>query len=103
MSDLEEFRDHARRLSTAEHRDAPCRRTRFTRGTTLGTPTWHMSCERTDGHDRHPWTTDRFDWDCPGLCGGCMTDAERSLWRRLADEVDEHLDMQVADDALEGL
>ena len=93
MSELSEFRDHAQRLSTSEHRDDCDRIHRITKVLSGGhglDPT--RSCDRTDGHDWHDWTDSHgFGWTCPGLCGGCMPDAERVLWTRLAAEIAEYV------------
>ncbi len=102
MSALSEFHEHARRLSTSEHRDDCERIHRITKVLSGG----HSldparSCDSTDGHDMHDWTDSRgFGWWCPGLCGGCMPEAERVLWTRLADEIDEYMAGDHDDDAL---
>lgn len=67
MSELERFRDHARRMATAEHVDH-CRAK-----TPLGRRGW-------------------WRWAHPDpACEGCVTDADRALWTRLADEIDAYL------------
>ena len=63
MSDLTTFRDHARRMAEAEHKPE-CKRPRPVYG----------------------WAT-----SATPPCPGCVTDADRALWRRLADEVDAYL------------
>lgn len=65
MSDLTAFRDHARQMATATH--GPECLTRL-----------------------HPWlkATPR-----PG-CHGCVTDDDRALWARLADETDAYLHLE---------
>ena len=65
MSDLTAFRDHARAMSTAEH-----------------LPT----CVRV--LSGRYWAPIKPDPECPG----CVTDDDRALWARLADEVDGYLD-----------
>ena len=76
MSDLTGFRDHARRMATATH-TPDC--------TTLQPTRW--------GGTRtvHPDPT----------CPGCITDTNRALWVRLADEADNYLDRH-QDTPLEG-
>lgn len=69
MSDLSDFRDHARAMATAEHRLECSRRIRHARS-------WGIRETVT-----HP------DPDCPG----CVTDADRALWARLADEAAAYL------------
>ena len=106
MSDLTEFRDHAQRLSTADHRDDCDRIHRIVK-----LDRWlnrygldaTLSCGSTDGHEPHFWQVSGLDWDCPGLCGGCMPDSERALWTKLASEVDAYLNEdRVPDDDLFG-
>ena len=95
MSALEEFRDHARRLSTSAHRDDCTRIHRIVKLSRWledhgldGT----LSCPDESGHEPHGWIgTHGMDWTCPGLCGGCMPDGERELWTRLADEVEAYM------------
>lgn len=95
MSDLETFRDHARRMAAATHRPECC---------ACGLP-WCCGCPRhRDGSLRHPShpLTDRavFElWEehaatCPEnptapCCEIPVTD--RELWTRLADEADAFL------------
>ena len=98
MSDLEQLRDHARRLSTSAHRD-DCERIhrimhvdrrlmRYDLDHTL-------SCADTTGHEPHEWISDNgFDWWCPGLCGGCGSDKERAMWAGIADELDAYLTVE---------
>lgn len=66
MSDLTAFRNHARAMSTAEHK-----------------PECLIDCQ--------DWRGIRsFKMPRHG-CPGCVTDAERALWARLADEADAYL------------
>ena len=67
-TDLEDFGAHARYMSTAEHRD-DCR-AEDAWGLRHIVPRWE-----------HPDPT----------CPGCVTDTDRALWARLADEVDAWL------------
>lgn len=75
MTDLERFRVYARTMATAEH-----------------TPT---CAER-----RAEWVLQtrlqaHFDVPDPGPrpeCDGCVTDDDRALWARLADEATAYLD-----------
>lgn len=64
MSDLDQFRDHCRKMATAEHR-GDCTAKAMSR--------W--------GDRVHP------DPDCPG----CLTDDDRALFALLADEVEVNL------------
>lgn len=64
MSDLTAFRDHARTMARAQHR-----------------PT----CAIRD--PARPWLKPMHDPDC----AGCVTDDDRALWARLADETDSYL------------
>jgi hypothetical protein len=63
VSDLSAFRDHARAMAGAQHKPE-CRRPLPING-------WSTSGD-------------------PG-CPGCVTDADRALWTRLADEADAWL------------
>ena len=95
MSDLETFRDHARRLSESAHRDDCTRIHRIVKLSRWledrgldGT----LSCPSEEGHEPHGWIGQHgMDWACPGLCAGCATDTERALWAKLADEIDAYL------------
>jgi hypothetical protein len=61
MSELTTFRDHARKMAEAEHKP---------------------ECP-------YGWADGSGLPDCP--CPGCIPDADRALWARLADEVDAYL------------
>lgn len=63
MTDLETFRDHAARMSTAKHAD---------------------SCSAWVGRRLTPVHPDPS-------CPGCVSDADRALWARLAAEVADYL------------
>lgn len=97
MSDLTQLRDHAQRMAKSDHVD-DCER--IHRITKLISPRYFegtydatLSCSSTSGHDPHTWHSAGYiEYDCPGLCGGCMTERERKLWRQIADEIGEHLD-----------
>lgn len=65
MSDLTAFAAHCRVMATAEHRP---------------------ECAATDR-----WGLTRRVRPNP-YCRGCVTDADRALWTRLADEVDAYLE-----------
>lgn len=98
VSDLKELRDHARRLAESAHVDDCLLINRITKlvkpapGEFLGLDVT-LSCPSMAGHDPHDWLAiDGLDYYCPGLCGGCMTDAERALWRQIAAEIGEHLE-----------
>lgn len=84
MSDLERFRDHARRMATARHQDH-CRAERAAMAMRHETVRSCGGREPHDGHKHTRWTY------CPGVCPGCVSDADRRLWAQLAAEVDEHL------------
>lgn len=98
MSDLEQFREHAVRLAESAHVD-DCelihRITKLVRPANAGFigPDVILSCASIAGHDSHDWiATNGLSYYCPGLCGGCMTERERVLWRQLAGEIAEYLD-----------
>jgi hypothetical protein len=83
MSDLTTFRDHARKMSTAEHKpecegDPGC-------AWTYRPPCGFGTCG--DGCKAPTTERPRPDPNCPG----CVTDADRALWTRLADETDAYL------------
>lgn len=80
MSDLTTFRDHARRLSTAEHGDE-CE------------AVWHEP--DLQGSPR-PTRREKPNPHCPG----CITDADRRLWTQLADEIDTYLTTPTDDQPL---
>lgn len=69
-TELERFRDHARRMSIAEHRET-CKSPAPERWP--GVQAWH-----------HP------DPDCPG----CVSEPERRLWAQLAGETSTYLATQ---------
>jgi hypothetical protein len=84
LSDLEMLRDHAREMATSEH-NATCSTKR-----PFG---MFRFCADTADHPSHHWDVwPGHDRRCPGRCSGCMTDAERKLWRQIADEVGAYLD-----------
>ncbi|HEY9408879.1 MAG TPA: hypothetical protein VIP77_04800 [Jiangellaceae bacterium] len=98
MSDLKELRDHAQRLAESAHVDDCLLINRITKlirpdvGEFLGYDVT-LSCPSTAGHDSHDWVaTNGLSYYCPGLCGGCMTEPERALWRQIATEIGAHLD-----------
>ena len=82
MSDLSRFRDHARQMSEAGHTS---------------------ECEQQTTRAKNRWSHFRLfgewleEWGKrpagpPFACAGtCVTDADRALWGRLADEADAHL------------
>ena len=76
---VESYRNHARAMAEAEHKPECERRV----------PDWLHA------RDMHFYFT---GYDDPGPrpepCPGCITDDERELWRRLADEADEYLGRQ---------
>lgn len=71
MSDLEQARDHARAMARAKHRP---------------------DC-RVKGRSR-------FSEDGRTPCLGCVTDADRALWRQIADEITTHLARHTEDTLL---
>lgn len=90
MSDLTQHRDHFRRMAAREHAPGcPIARQRPARAHYAGTKAkW---CGNDQPHDSHTWEqASRFEghphqWDCEGICGGCMDPADRALWTRLAE------------------
>lgn len=74
MSDLTAFRDHARTMSRRTHRP-DC-------------PLWKKV-----GEFAH-LCSDSCTHPEP-RCPGCVTNADRELWKRLADEVDAYLSRHV--------
>lgn len=68
MSDLTTFADHARAMADAQHKPECC------------IARYHVGWGSFAGYD-YP------DPACPG----CVTDADRALWTRLADEADAWL------------
>lgn len=100
VSDLTQFRDHARFMAGQDH--APgCLPARSKPSKTHRFDSRHIGwkwCGRESEHDKHEWrgvslfgTDYAPEWNCQGICGGCALPAERALWTKLADEVDEHL------------
>lgn len=89
MSELETFRDHCQRMATRTH-SYDCDGYQRSDCGAQGLE-WVLTCPEPAPHDHHTWHYDRFDWTCPGLCTGCMPEAERALWQRLAAEVTAHL------------
>ena len=88
MSTLAAFAAHARAMASAEHVPTCCRCGRpyccGCIGHPVEHPLWHP-----DGWTAHAET-------CPGNpsappCPGCVTDADRALWARLADEAEAYL------------
>lgn len=95
MSELETLRDHAQRMAGSRHVDDCMRIHRITKLITPagGFVDYTLSCASTAGHDPHPWVhPNGLEYDCPGLCSGCMTERERRLWSQVANEVGAHLD-----------
>ncbi|RNL63630.1 hypothetical protein EFK50_07760 [Nocardioides marmoriginsengisoli] len=100
MSDLTQFRDHARFMAGREHalgclvvRSKPPKAHSFD-AKNVG---WKW-CGNNEAHDEHAWKSEsQFgsdyapEWRCAGICGGCNSDAHRALWSRLADEIDAYL------------
>jgi hypothetical protein len=75
MSDLTLFRDHARRMADAQHTlDCEARR-----------EDWELALRRHARWDNFPHPGPKPE------CWGCVTDADRALWIRLADEADAYL------------
>jgi hypothetical protein len=89
VSDLESFRDHCRRMADAEHKPECCQ---------CGS-SWCCGCVGHPAGKPTGWA--QWQWNdhaevCPGNptappCPGCVTNADRVLWTRLADEVDAYL------------
>lgn len=90
---LTAFRDHARRMAEAEHKpDCP--------HVTAVEPYWppggwapidadgNWDVGGTGIHGLG-WLGPKPEWS-PPPCDGCITDADRAQWRRLANEVDDY-------------
>lgn len=99
VSDLKELRDHAQRLAESAHVDDCELIHRVTKLLKPETVTYvgfdvTLSCPSETTHDMHDWVqvSSGLDFTCPGLCAGCMTEPERTLWRQIAAEVGAHLD-----------
>lgn len=85
MSDLTRFRDHCQSMATAEHApDCP--------HITAREPYWPMWTVAEDGGSM-VWNGPKPPWS-PPPCGGCITDDDRALWTRLANEADAYLDRE---------
>lgn len=107
MSDLTQFRDHARFMADREHapgcppeRSKPSKPHRFD-AKHVG---WKW-CGNESEHAEHAWKGEsRFggdyapEWRCVGICGGCHDPKARALWSRLAAEVDDYLNPPVEED-----
>lgn len=77
MSDLTTFRDHCRKMQTAEHKpECP----------SLRAPGWVVP---TPGYSGRMWMG-LMPWT-PPACDGCNPLGDRELFARLADEVDAYL------------
>lgn len=94
MSDLTQFRDHARLMAARVHAaGCPPERSRPGRAHHDG---WKW-CRDATSHDAHQWSEpSRYSdalltWECAGICGGCAPAAERALWAQLAAEIDAYL------------
>lgn len=84
---LERFRDHCRAMSTAQHKlECPSLVTKR--------PFWDSWRAVRATNDPMPscliWNGPLPPWE-PPKCDGCVTDAERALFARLAGEVDDYL------------
>jgi hypothetical protein len=80
MSDLSAFRDHARQMSTAEHKPE-CK----------GTPERVVARAREISGYRRMFGEDHPKLTPLDRCPGCITPEDRALWTRLADEADAYL------------
>lgn len=81
MSDLTRFADHCREMATAEHKPA-C--PSLSRPRPIWVPDWID--DQGVHHGEH-----LSGYLVPPPCEGCVTDAERALWTRLAAEVEDYL------------
>lgn len=89
-TDLELHRDHCRKMATAQHKPECCR---------CGKPYCCGCLRHPPAHPGWSWAVEAWAMHavtCPGSpsappCPGCVSDAERVLWARLADEVDAYL------------
>jgi len=92
MSDLSAFAEHARKMATAQHKPECCQCGAGYCCGCIGHPNMHPHWDKhgvPTGWPEHAET-------CPGNpcappCPGCVTDADRALWTRLADEADAWL------------
>lgn len=96
MTELTQFRDHARFMATQMH--APgCPPVR-SRPSSVSQGRQKF-CGEASAHDAHQWQQPSMfgrsefvnDWHCAGICGGCVVEADRVLWHKLATEIDDHL------------
>lgn len=87
MSGLAQFRDHCRRMATAEHvPECP--------SLTAREPYWPpggwVLTDPKDAMAGLTWIGPKPKWE-PPTCDGCLSDADRALFARMASEVDEYL------------
>lgn len=87
MSDLTAFRDHARAMAQAQHKpDCP--------SLTAREPYWPpggwVPMDGNDPMNGLRWIGPKPPWSPPD-CDGCVTNADREMWARLADEIDHYL------------
>ncbi len=81
MSDLTAFRDHAAAMAEARHKpECPSLRKRR--------PIYGPDYI---GENGKVYGSHQVGWDEPPACPGCVTDEDRALWTRLADEADRYL------------
>ena len=84
MSELSEFGKHARAMSTRQHTE-PCPWVNPAKAKRdSGRAIWQLAEDQSALH------LVGFEATIPA-CPGCVTDADRALWARLADEVDAYL------------
>jgi len=86
MSTLSTFREHCARMATAEHKpECP----------SLERPKWTPWADGDDiPQGARVWRAIGLVQLPPPKCDGCVTDADRALFRQMADEVDHYLQPQ---------
>lgn len=109
MSDLEQTRNHARKMSESAHRYGCYGKAHNRLPPRSGRPLDVKDCPDDDPHEAHAWhwtlsngidTIRSVDVRCRGICGGCQTDQDRAMWKQIADELDAYL---APDDGQEAL
>lgn len=90
MSDLTQLRDHARAMSTAQHRIGE---KWVDRCLWRGQQSLNEKALKARAKAGDRFTPEELDelWPLREVCPGCVTDAERALWKQIADEIDAYL------------
>ena len=109
MSDLEQTRNHARKMSESAHLYGCYGKAHNRIPPRPGRPLGVKDCRDDDPHEAHVWamtlsngvdTIHGGSVRCRGICGGCMTDRARAMWKRIADELDAYLSPDDGQEAL---